>query len=152
MSSIPSEVLTALHNPVVGRERLASLGVWVTANGERIWIKSIRNDHLLNIARFLVRQAEEEVKETRSFYYSEPMPQGEMALDCYWQEFDFITSDSCGIDVELVDHPFYYHLLKELYERGLLNQALDNGFVLPNLDLYINPPDEITKIVKEIQK
>ena len=83
---------------------------WTTKEGHRIAVRDMDNGHLLNTIRFLERAAERKVQD----FMSCPMPNGDMALMAWEQEFDAM----CSAEVEDF-FPIYKHMIAEAVRRGL---------------------------------
>ena len=84
--------------------------MWTMKDGQRIAVRDMDNGHLLNTIRFLERAAERKVQD----FMSCPMPNGDMAMMAWEQEFDAMC------DAEVEDFfPIYKHMIAEAVRRGL---------------------------------
>ena len=86
---------------------------WTTKTGNKIRICDMSDSHLDNTIKMLERGAKARHGSLLNFYTFGPMPQGEMAQDCFDQEFDRL------LEAEWTDflHPLYDNLIQEQQRR-----------------------------------
>lgn len=93
---------------------LYTIGVWTTHDGVEIPVGKMTTSHLCNVLCLLRTWARKKCNKM-NVHPNSPEPQGEMAQDGYWQEFDrWLHYD---LDDILGTHPFYQHLIRELNTR-----------------------------------
>lgn len=90
---------------------------WKTANGEKLEIKNMTDNHLLNTIKFIARNTENYINNTKNFYLNCSEPNGEMARDCFDTEFYSVME----MDLEdlLDENKHYQRMLKEVKKRKL---------------------------------
>ncbi len=91
---------------------------WKSKDGQVIRIKDMTDTHLLNTARFLLKQAQIIINRNIEQYYSGMQPQGEMA------EIEFDRELSAWESMTPEDYleeecPAFENMVKELEKRGL---------------------------------
>ena len=90
------------------------MSIWTTREGVEMEVSKMDDNHLLNTIRFLERR--HNAKRTNiDAYFVGPlaMPQGEMAQDAFWQEFDHAVDTLGPFDA------IYTDMLDEAEARGL---------------------------------
>lgn len=111
-------ILIADRMDVEARQRLYEKGYWVTKELNVIHVKDIDNQHLMNIAKYLYRQASNQLSRSVSIGYSAlGTLHGEMAIESVESELMYLE-EVMPEDI-MSDHPFYPHLYEELSSRKL---------------------------------
>lgn len=90
-------------------------GVWVTATGQCIPYEKIKDDHLGNILRFLLRKAEAKRLLQVATYLSSSLPRDDKVYDEFMAEFDDHLNETFRDYVS----PKFVGLEKEALRRGL---------------------------------
>ena len=62
-----------MRNPNTTRKELFEIGVWTTADGRRIHVSKLSDDHLSNITGYLFRSARVNAKRLAEFGYVVPI-------------------------------------------------------------------------------
>lgn len=91
---------------------------WKTKDGKIIKIKDMEDNHLINCIKFIEKNAEQYVNGMKNFYMSCPSPNGEMANDCFEQEFDEVME--LDVDDLLEKNSKYKLMVKEAKKRKLI--------------------------------
>ena len=88
---------------------------WTMKDGSKISIKDMGDNHLINTINFLIRQAERKRMAATAFYLTCTPPTGDMAMDCFDQEFENVTNSS------YYDYlpPIYDDMEAEAMKRGI---------------------------------
>lgn len=108
-------------DPQPTRRELWKRGLWITADMRQVPAAELDNEHLVNIAKMLWRQAEVAAHREAMKYIYMPEPNGEMAQVAFAQGMDNLAIH--GVSDKFAAHPFYDALARELNKRNLWPQT-----------------------------
>lgn len=89
--------------------------LWTTKDSSKLRICDMSDEHLLNTIRMLQRFGETQRINATVFYTTCLGPQGEMAQDCFNQEFDTVLESTFEDYVPEI----YRNLVEDAERRGL---------------------------------
>ena len=95
--------------------------VWTTKDGRDVRLCDMTDSHIVNLAWFLRRTAQERLREEVRFMMNVPEPTGDIASMTFNQEFDTLMEASWEDYV----HPIFDKVLLEMCRRGFNKQASD---------------------------